>query len=251
MIASPVRLVGVLCVLAGIVWLMLTGCSGMGNSEGTVPTPTPTPTPGELVNQIAQATRASSSFSFTISFMGTPVLADPSGMLAITAVDGHIQRPDNAQALVRARSIVSVVELRLISLAGQQYVTNPMTGQWQCLARGTFFDPVELFDPASGIEQFLRDEAANFTLVGIEELDGHQHYHLRGTVTGTQLREISHGLLGLGILQADLWADVQTHRLTRLVLVDTGTSLDNPSIWTLQFSHYDEPVDIQAPLQCP
>jgi hypothetical protein len=35
------------------------------------------------------------------------------------------------------------------------------------------------------------------------------------------------------------------------VLVDTGTDPDNPSVWDITFSGYDEDVDMRAPIECP
>jgi lipoprotein LprG len=52
-------------------------------------------------------------------------------------------------------------------------------------------------------------------------------------------------------VQVDLWADTETQRATQIVLVDTATSEDNPSTWTLTLSDYNEEVDVRAPIECP
>jgi lipoprotein LprG len=91
----------------------------------------------------------------------------------------------------------------------------------------------------------------NVTLVGIEELNGRPHYHLRGTLPADLLRAISLNLLGAGPVTTDLWADQETLRASRVVLVDTATDASSPTTWTLEFSDYDKAVDVREPVQCP
>jgi hypothetical protein len=113
------------------------------------------------------------------------------------------------------------------------------------------FDPAVLFAPDIGIESLLANNFADVTLVGIEDLNGRPHYHLRGTLPAESLRAISLNLLGAGPVATDLWADQETLRASRVILVDTATDATNPSTWTLEFSEYDKAVDVREPVQCP
>lgn len=239
------RSAAVCCLLLVFV---LTGC-GLGGGEPT-PVPTPTPTPRALMTQIVAATQAAASFAFTIEVSGAPVAADSAGLFTLVDVEGALRRPAAVLATITVRSVAGVAELRLVSLDGRQYVTNPITRQWQCLAPGAVFDPAVLFDPERGIEYLLQEGVADVTLVGTEELDGQPHYHLRGTLEGAQLSEVSAGLIGAGPVQVDLWADTATERATRIVLVDTATDPAEPSTWTMNFFDYGRDVDVRAPVDC-
>jgi lipoprotein LprG len=227
--------------------LLLAGC-GTGGAEST-----PTPTANELIDRVAQTAREADSLAFSIEFGGAPVYADPATRrFALVSVEGDLQRPNGALARIRVRSVGAVAEIRLVSLDGQLYATNPITRGWQCYPPGSLFDPVVLFDDEQGVTYLLRETFTDITLLGTEELetlDG-PHYHLQGTMPGPPLNEISYGLLGAGEVATDLWIDVASGRVSRIVLVDTGSNPDNPSTWTLNLSDYNKDVDIRAPISC-
>src|SRR5437868_721607 len=118
--------------------------------------PTPTPTPAELSAQIGLATQASPSVHFEISLSGKPVFADDSKLFAISSIVGDLKRPDGVLATLKATSGGGVNEIKSVSLAGKQYITNPITLAWQCLPPGSAFDPAILFDPNKGFEHLLQ-----------------------------------------------------------------------------------------------
>ncbi len=223
--------------------------AGCGAGAPTV-TPTPTPTPAEISARAGQATSAAQSLAFSITVTGQPVYSDPSRVFILTSIEGALRRPDGALATLKLRSAAGVSEVRTVSLAGKQYITNPLTRAWQCLAPGQAFDAAILFDAQKGIERLLQDGIENITLVGEEDLDGRSTYHLRGTIPGARLAEISGGLIGATPVAADIWADRETLRLAKIVLVDKAPDAQEPTTWTLIFSAYDQPVDVRAPIEC-
>src|SRR5215510_11007594 len=111
------------------------------------PAPTPTPTPAQLSAQIGRAMLGVQSFHFAISLSGKPVYTDPSQIFEIVTVDGDLKRPDGVLATVKITGGGSIAEVRMVSLEGKQYITNPITRQWQCAPPGSIFDPAVLFDP--------------------------------------------------------------------------------------------------------
>jgi lipoprotein LprG len=244
-------------ILVALLALLLVACAGPadpapGASPVPTPAPTPTPTPREVSAAIGRATQASESVNFVIELSGKPVAIDADGTTFLTRMEGDLQRPDGVLALLNVTLGASAVaEIRTVSLAGRQYITNPITRQWTCLAPGAAFDPAILFSPEQGIEHLLQEGFQEVTMVGSEQLDERAHYHLRGTIDGAQLQAISLGLLGAGPVAVELWADVETLRLTRLVLVDSASDASEPSTWTISFSDYGKTVDVRAPVQCP
>jgi lipoprotein LprG len=229
--------------------LLLAGC-GAGSAGGPATTPTPTPGPEEIVDQVMQALQETDSLAFRIDFEGATVYADPNELFALLSVEGGLQRPDGARAIIQVRSVGSVAEIRLVSLAGQLYATNPITRQWTCIPEGALFDPVVLFDQQQGIEQLIREQFEDVSLQGIEEIEGQPHYHLRGTMPGPPLAQLSYGLLGAGPVLVDIWADVETRHVRQIQLVDSESDPDEPSTWQLRLSAYGEPVEILAPVAC-
>lgn len=232
-------------IIGWVVWLA--GCS----SSAALPTPTPTPDPRALAAAIGRATQNSQSAHFRITLSGKPVALDSGGVTVLNSIEGDLRRPDAVLSILNITLGNAIGEIRTISLAGKQYTTNPITRQWMCLQSGSTFDPATLFAPESGIEALLANKLADVTLVGIEDLNGRPHYHLRGTLPAEPLRAISLNLLGVGPVTTDMWADQATMRASRVVLVDTATDATNPSTWTLEFSDYDKTVDVREPIQCP
>lgn len=237
-------------IIACFCFLLVALLAACGGST-PAPTATPTPTPQELSAQIGQATQASQSVHFQIALSGKPVAADTTGLTVLTSMEGDLQRPDGVLAVLGVTIGGAVAEIRTVSLAGKQYLTNPITRQWQCLPPGAAFDPAVLFAPTSGVEALLQNDFDDVTLIGQEQLNGQPQYHLRGTIAGEKLQAISLNLLGVGPVTVDLWADIATMRATRIVLVDGASDAQQPSTWTVDFGDYDKTVDVRAPVQCP
>jgi lipoprotein LprG len=239
--------------LLGAACLILAACDpgGVASEPTTVPTPTvaptPTPTPAEISAQVGKATQASPSFHFDIALSGKPVFADSSNTFAISSIVGDLKRPNGVLATLKVSASGGVSEIKSVSLAGKQYITNPITLAWQCLPPGAAFDPAVLFDPNKGFEYLLQQQFQDVALLGTEQLAGKPNYHLRGRLPGQALREISGGLLGAGDVQADLWADPVTKRASQLVLVDSATDAANPTTWQIVFSDYEQAVDVREP----
>jgi lipoprotein LprG len=243
-------------LFALVVILLLAACDMAGQPSATptlaipptpTPAPTPTPTPAQLSAQISQAMLAVQSFHFAIGTSGKPIPTDETGAFTILNIEGDLRRPADVLATVKVRGAGSLIDIHTIALAGKQYLTNPITRQWQCAPVGSLFNPAVLFDPSNGIEHLLQSEFKDVTLVGTEDVDGQPNLHLRGTLAGPPLMIISANSIGHGTVQGDLWADAATLRITKIMLVDPATDAANPTALTLTFSGYDKAVDVREP----
>src|SRR5262245_32384499 len=194
-------------VLLILICLLLAACDIGGQPTATptpaptptpTPAPTPTPTPAQLGAQIGRVMLGVQSFHFAISLSGKPVYTDPSQIFQIVSLEGELKRPDSVLATVKITGGGSIAEVRMVSLAGKQYITNPITRQWQCAPPGSIFDPAVLFDPSAGIEYLLQQKFEDVTLVGTENLNGRPNLHLRGSIEGPLLMKISANSLGIG-----------------------------------------------------
>lgn len=241
-----------LLLIAGSV--LIAGCDAGGPPAvptASPPPPTPTPTPAALAAQIGQATQRAQSFHFDIAVGGAPVYADSSGIFALSGIAGDLRRPDGVLATVKVGGGSGTSEIKLVSLAGKQYITNPITTAWQCVPPGELFDPAVLFDPAKGFEYVLQQGYRNVALVGTEDINGQPNIHLTGRIDGDLLKPISGEQIGAGPVKADVWADAATLRATQVVLVDPASGARDATTWDVLFSAYDTPVDVQAPPGAP
>jgi lipoprotein LprG len=230
--------------------LLLAGCGGFG---GAASTPTPTPSPDEIIDQVMAATEDASSFRFAIDFEGAPVYADPvNEQFAIVSVEGSLERPAGARAQIRVRTTGVIGIIRLVSLEGQLYATNPITREWLCFPPDSLFDPLVLFESERGLDYLIREEFTDVALEGIEPFGENDrlHYHLTGTIDGAPLRDISMGLLGRDTVDAEVWADTETQLVSRLVLTDQAPDTETTTVWTMDLDNYNQDVDIRAPVEC-
>lgn len=211
------------------------------------PAPTPTPTPAQLSAKIGAAMLSVQSFHFAIGVSGKPIATDQTGDFSIMGVEGDLQRPANVLATIKVTGGGAIAEVRLVSMESKQFVTNPITRQWQCVQLGALFNPAVLFDPSSGVEHMLQSEYKDVALVGTEDLGGRPHVHLRGSLAGPPLMNISANAIGFGTVQADVWADAETLRVGQIVLVDPATDAANPTTLKLTFSDYGKAVDVREP----
>ena len=107
------------------------------------------------------------------------------------------------------------------------------------------FDPATLFDPDIGWRPMLATGLSDVDWVGPESTDAGDRYHLRGTADPERLEVITAGLVRNQTVVIDLWFDT-TGGQVREVEFSTVNEGET-STWTLTFSGYGEPVDVQPP----
>ncbi len=240
-------------ILSVIILAAITILAACGRGTATQGTPTPTLSVAQITDEVMQATQDATSFHFDITFEGKPAFADPDGMFQIVDIAGDLERPDAAMVAIRVRSVGSIAVVRLVSLDGQLYVSNPITRKWRCLPPGSVFDPVVLFDPEQGLDYLIREQFEDATLETIEELDEDNtpHYHIQGTINDPTFYDISYRMIGAGEVEVDVWADTETKRVSKMILVDTASDPEEPTRWIMHLSQYNEDFDIHAPMECP
>ncbi|MEM7344964.1 MAG: LppX_LprAFG lipoprotein, partial [Chloroflexota bacterium] len=110
---------------------------------------------------------------------------------------------------------------------------------------GWFFDPRLPFDEEVGIPAVA--PLITWQIDGIEQIEDQTFYRLTGLAQGEQIRWWTAGLMGEGEVPVTLWVDTGTFRIHRVVMIENETDPERPTQWTIEFSAYDEPIDIQAP----
>ncbi len=168
--------------------------------------------------------------------------------------EGDFQAPDRARGkLVVSLGFISF-EIETINIGDTAYVTNIETGEWEGTSGGAFDLP--------GPQEFTSADAFDIeglTLVGQETLQGIRVFHLRG--------QPPRGLFGgdqEGEFSSDLWLGVDDFLIRRLVaegdipmegvsallggqLGGAGLTGNATMTMTIEFSNYNEPVEIEAP----
>lgn len=201
----------------------------------------PPPSPTALVEQAAAKTAALKSVAFDLVRVGEPVLLDPGSGVRFSAAAGEYQAPDRVRARVKIAAAGTVLTLEMLWLPEGFYSANPFSGAFEKQPTAPGFDPAALV--RSEIPALLRSELRNVTLVGKEKVGAADAYHVRAEADGAKLRALTGGAVVPGTHTVDVWIDVATSQLVRLVDTEPG----GVAGWRLELSGSDKPVEIKAP----
>jgi lipoprotein LprG len=233
-------------LIFGALVLLIVGVSACGS--GPEPTVTPALPPLEMAQRAADVMTSVESMHFIIEREGKAVYIDAGQLLAFSRAEGDLRLPDRMRALVRVATAFSPIELGMVVLGDEQYATDPITGEWGVLPpEWGQFNLLVLFAPDTGLQQLLRTGVSDLKLEGTEKLDERLYYRLSGRASGEKMRDMTMGFIGQGDVELEVWVDVKDFYVRQIHLVESETDPEDPTAWNIQFSNFEEPVDIEPP----
>lgn len=233
--------------LSLLILFFLLSLSSCGSEPA--PTATPTPDPQAIAARAGAALSAVDSLHFSFQRDGAPAFVDADQSLAFRSAEGDYLAPDKMQATAKVLAGAFVAEVGVISIGEQRWMTNLLTGQWEEMPAGWGLDPAAFFDPELGIPNLVANNLLISQLEGpaeVEEL-GEDFWHLSGEVGGEQVADMSGGLIPAGNVILDAWIDSETDLIHRVHLLLPDSDQEEPTEWTIEFSDFGQPVEIQAP----
>lgn len=232
------------CIL--IVFLFLTACDGGGPED--LPAET-------IISRSAARMQETSGFRFVIERDGAPAYVDPpQNVLSFRRATGAYVAPDRALAVVRVIGPGLITDVDVVTVAEIQYQTNPLTGQWEELPPDWGFNPTVLFDDELGLQRVLTDDLTNLQQAepeNLAETDGPDTrlYTLTADVAGDRIYRVSGGLIGPQPVSLQVWIMPETFELIRLQVFEPEPETEEgESIWQVDFSRYEELIEIEPPV---
>lgn len=210
----------------------------------------PAPAPEEIVGGVAGRLAETAGFHFILEHTGAPAALDPDGLLSLRRAEGDFVAPDKARATVRIAAPGLVTDVDVISVAERQWQTNPLTKRWEELPPNWGFNPAVLFDDDVGLPAILVNDLSDLQLTGMEKLEGGpdiELYAITGRATGERLQQMSGGLIGPEPVDIQLWIAPETFELVRVIVTEPAAGTDEPAIWQVDFTNFDQVVDIAPP----
>jgi len=225
---------------------MLSGCGDSG----------PAALPAEeIIARSADRMKETAGFRFEIERDGAPAYVDPpQNVLSFRRATGAYVAPDRALATVRVIGPGLITDVDVVTVAEIQYQTNPLTGRWEELPPNWGFNPTVLFDDELGLQRILTDDLTNLQQLEPENLaeeDGPDAllYTLTADVAGDRLYRVSGALIGPQPVTIKLWIMPDTFELIRLRVDEPEPDTEEgQSSWQVDFSRYEELVDIEPPV---
>lgn len=220
--------------------ILAAGCGGGDTGED----------PESTLADAAASMAALDGYQFQLSHAGPPVAVDAEGSTNFVSATGHFVAPDQATTTAKVSLGGMVAEISVISLGDQQWGSNPLTGTFSELDQSYIYRPTAFLDPEEGFFPMLGSDLEDLTLVGeeeLEELPGKKFQHLTGRLPGGALMEVSDGLIDVESMDVDLWLDPGSGEIHRVVLTDSSTADEDPSLWQFDFWGFGETTEITAP----
>ena len=189
------------------------------------------------------------SFHFTTTGRLETTETESEMTLSLT-FEGNSLSPDRTSARLTLGVSVFLLEIDIVTIGSDVYLTNPMTGEWEITSADEFGipNPVLL---VSGVFPSLND----MENVGEERIGEIPSYHLSGSVTSADLE-----MLGADLESVDIWIGAEDSLLYRIStqglanLDDLGLSLEDMGLGgeatialQIDLSDFNEPVTIEPP----
>lgn len=187
------------------------------------------------------------SMHFRMDVAGETMI-DPAGTLRLLNAEGDMARPDRVQVEFQVEVLgAKTISVRMVSIGAEAWTTDLVTGDWVTAPSEFGYDPTVLFDNQNGLGPVM-GKIDNPAVVGIEEIDGHDTYRIRGTSPGEVMKPITSGTMQGDDIALDLWIDGETWNLIQVVVGEPeGPDVDDPATWTMKLSNHSEQVDIEPP----
>lgn len=220
--------------------------SGTGEN-GASESPAPDELTGELVLENASARwDETESLHFVLEAEGDTFL-DSDQTIRLISGEGDLARPSSVEATARVSVAVTSVNVNIIVIDDDAYMTNLITGNWERAPEDFNYNPARLFNPDDGLGPIMED-IENPELVGSESVDGRQAHQITGTVTGDQIKDITAGSIEGEEIDVTLWIAEDNSDVIRLFLSAPGADDANDTTWNLTFSNHNQDVTIEAPI---
>jgi hypothetical protein len=207
---------------------------------------------GEIVARSAERMKTLVSFEFLIQRSGHPTFLDYAETIIFSRAGGQYVAPDRVSTRIRIVTPGLVSEFKIVSISGQQWNTNLLTGNWEVMDPAYSFNPSILFNAESGIQAILSQDLSDPVLVGMEELaemPGKKLYAVQASLQGGQVYLITYGMIDDQTLPVKLWVDPATFDLERLLLTDpVNPGDDEATTWQIDFWNFDQPFVIDQPV---
>ncbi len=220
--------------------VLATSC-GSGNPPASTLPPESEP----VLAMAAQEMGSVEYVRFKIERSGAPVYIDNLDTLNFALAEGQFAAPSSANAVVTLAVGNINAQIGAIAIDGVTWLTNPITGDWDEAPSGYDFDPSTLFDPELGWRPLLANGLSDVVWIGEETKNSETRYHIRAVADEDRVALILAGLIKKQTVDIDMWIDPETGYVREAEL--STVFEDQTSDWYIEFSEFDEPIEIAPP----
>jgi lipoprotein LprG len=217
-----------------------------GDDDDAAASPAGDLTPEQVLQNGRNAWDETESAHFTLDVDGAASF-DEDETIKLVSAEGDIKRPGSVKATAAVDAQISVIDISLVAVDGEIFITNLLSGNWERAPEDFSYDPSVLFSDTDGIGPIMTD-LQNAELDGTEDVNGRSAHKVTGTVAADRVEEITAGTIGGEEIDVTLWIGVEDAKLLRVVLTEPEGVRESPATWTLNLTDHGENVEIDAPV---
>ena len=211
------------------------GCAG---------TTTPAPiTASEIIASSSEQMQSIDSFHFELEQEGggTPIAMG----LEMTSAVGDVARPDKLQTTISGTVAGMFIEVQIINIGEDIYMTNPLSHKWELLPAQ--FSILKVFNVNTGIGAVIKG-IKDLARLDDGEVDGVPCYHLSGSIESETLRPITITSIEGASIPIQIWIGKDDFLPRSISLEGKITEAEAEGIVrTLTLSNFNAAVSIEAP----
>jgi hypothetical protein len=223
---------------------LLAGCSLPWQHNTTTSATGPKPTAQQVLVTLQKNFRSVTSFHIT---MKTDNLGNSNdNQIVIRQADGDVLMPDKIRAQANVLLSGQAMTVNLISVGTNQYITDPITGQWR-VVKG-MLDPRVLTNPDTGIIALV-GQLQNVTGPADDSVHGVACWRVDGLLPAKDLAFFTGGGVPAGtLLKTSIWAGKDDGLPYEITVTGQAASGDTAQTTrTFYLSKYNENISIVAP----
>lgn len=230
-----------LCVACA---LLIAGCTPPWQHSASASSLGPKPTAQQVLTAVQKNFRSVTSFHVTMKTDNLGVSA--SGQIQIRDADGDVLMPDKVRAQASVLLSGQAMTVNLISVGTQQFITDPITGQWR-VVKGVL-DPRTLTNPDTGIIA-LAGKLQNVTGPTADNVNGTPCWRVNGLLDAKYLAFFTGGGVPAGtMLKTSICAGQDDSLPYEISVVGEAANGDtSQTSRTFFISKYNESLSIVAP----
>jgi lipoprotein LprG len=197
----------------------------------------------EIISKSSEKMESINSFHFVLDQVGggTPIATG----LEMTSAVGDVVKPDRLGTTISGLLSGMFIEVQIITVNEEIYMTNPVTGKWELLPAQ--FNILGVFDPNNGIAAIMKG-IADLTKLDDEKMGGVVCYHLSGSIDSTVLRPIIVNSVEGVTIHTEVWIGEEDFLVRNIKLEGKITEAEAEGIIrTLELSNFNEEVSIEIP----
>jgi lipoprotein LprG len=188
------------------------------------------------------------SLHFTLDIDGETWI-DDMRTIQLESAEGDLARPDKVSVEFKISLFgAGTVSIKMVTVGEDSWTTDLITGNWGDAPPEFGYNPSILYDNQNGLGPVM-GKLDNAELVGTEDIDGRETWHIKGTTGSDVIDPLTAGTMTGDNVAIELWIATDTYDLLRVKVIEPeNPDKDETATWVLNLSKFNEKITIEPPI---